>query len=306
MTPLEYRAEFDADITFSNGGGLQAQGFRLDVPGPNVGDAELAELLTVHLGLLMVERVSLRNVRVIREQHKGSRGGPSDQAQAAPPGSGRLVDLSHDIVDGMLTHPGIPGPKIGAFLTREDSRVRYAEGTEFTLGQISMVSNTGTYLDTPYHRYADGFDLAGLALESCVDLPIVVVRTVGSGVRAVEESTLAAYDVAGRAVILHTGGDRHWGTPDYAVDAPYLTEAGAQWLASHGGVLVGIDSVNIDSLDGKARPAHSILLRAGIPIVEHLTGLNQLPPAGARFHAAPPKVRDFGTFPVRAYALVTG
>ncbi|HET6531222.1 MAG TPA: cyclase family protein, partial [Actinoplanes sp.] len=184
---------------------------------------------------------------------------------------------------------------------------RYAEGTEFTIGRISMVSNTGTYLDSPFHRYADGTDLAGLPLERLADLPAVVVRTVGSGARAVDVGALAALDVAGRAVLLHTGGDRRWATPAYAVDAPYLTEAGATWLAEHGAALVGIDAVNIDDISpdgGGRRPAHSILLGAGIPIVEHLTGLEDLPPTGARFTAVPPRVAAFGTFPVRAFATV--
>ena len=168
-----------------------------------------------------------------------------------------------------------------------------------------MIGNTGTYLDSPYHRYPDGPDLAGLPLAGLVDLPATVVRTAGSTVRAVDVTALAAVEVRGRAVLLHTGGDRHWGTPAYAVDAPYLTEAGARWLVEHGARLVGIDSVNIDeAVAGGSRPAHTLLLAAGIPIVEHLTGLDQLPPTGARFTAAPPRVAGFGTFPVRAYAWI--
>jgi arylformamidase len=213
----------------------------------------------------------------------------------------RWVELSHVISDGMVTYPGIPAPNITPHLTREASRQVYAPGTEFSLDRISMIGNTGTYLDSPYHRYADGVDLAGLPLTSLADLPAVVVRTTG---RAVEVGALAAHEVRGCAVLLHTGGDRHWGTPDYAQDAPYLTEAGADWLVAHGARLVGIDSVNIDDTGDSARPAHSILLAGGIPIVEHLTGLAQLPPTGARFTAAPPRVAGFGTFPVRAYASV--
>ncbi len=168
-----------------------------------------------------------------------------------------------------------------------------------------MVGNTGTYLDSPFHRYADGPDLAALPLESCAELPGVLVRTAGSGGRAVDAGALAALDVAGRAVLLYTGGDAGWGRPEYATDAPYLTEAGARWLAGHGARLVGIDSVNIDDLDGGGhRPAHSILLRAGIPVVEHLTGLSQLPPAGFRFTAAPIPFDGAGTCPVRAYATI--
>lgn len=170
-----------------------------------------------------------------------------------------------------------------------------------------MVGNTGTYLDSPLHRYADGADLAQLPLDRLVDLPAVVIRTAGGSVRAVDVGHLAALPVRGCAVLLHTGGDRGWATPDYVVDAPYLTAAGADWLVEQGAALVGIDAVNIDAIDpgaGGARPAHSALLAAGIPIVEHLTGLGRLPPSGARFTAVPPMFAGLGTFPVRAYATV--
>ncbi|HEX8496190.1 MAG TPA: cyclase family protein [Actinomycetales bacterium] len=221
----------------------------------------------------------------------------------------RLIELSHVITAGMTTYPGLPAPTITPHLTRETSRSTYAPGTEFAIDTITMVGNTGTYLDSPYHRYDGGTDLAGLPLESLVDLPAVVVSTAGAG-RAVDVGALAGLDVQGCAVLLHTGGDVAFGAPEYAHEAPYLTEAGARWLVERGAALVGIDSVNIDSTDrpddGTAgqRPAHTVLLAAGIPVVEHLTGLGQLPPTGARFTAAPPLVAGFGTFPVRAYAAV--
>jgi kynurenine formamidase len=206
----------------------------------------------------------------------------------------------------MTTYPGLPGPEITPHLTRAASRGHYAPGTEFAIDRISMVGNTGTYLDSPFHRYADGTDLSGLALDAVADLPVALVRLTGSAEPGVAAPALAPYDVAGAAVLLHTGWDRHWGTEAYGgPDAPYLTEDGARALAAAGARLVGIDSVNIDSTAGNARPAHSILLAAGIPVLEHLTGLDQLPPTGARLHAAPPRVRDFGTFPVRAYAVLT-
>ena len=168
-----------------------------------------------------------------------------------------------------------------------------------------MVGNTGTYLDSPYHRYPDGTDLAGVPLESVADLPTTVVRLVDSDQRGIEPQALAALDLAGTAVLLHTGWDRHWGTETYGDPAPYLTEPAAKLLADAGARLVGIDSVNIDDThSGGQRPAHSILLHAGVPVLEHLTGLADLPVTGARLHAAPPRVRDFGTFPVRAYAIV--
>jgi arylformamidase len=227
---------------------------------------------------------------------------PSPQYRAATDRT--WVELSHVIVAGMITYPGLPGPDMVPHLTREDSRKVYETGTEFSLGRISMVGNTGTYLDSPYHRYADGTDLAGLRLDQLADLPAVVVRTIGSQSRAVDIGALAASDVTDHAVLLHTGGDRHWGTPDYARDAPYLTEDAAHWLVEHQARLVGIDAVNIDDTSTGQRPAHSVLLAAGIPIVEHLTGLHQLPIRGARFTAAPPRVAEFGTFPVRAYASI--
>ncbi|HET9517017.1 MAG TPA: cyclase family protein [Actinoplanes sp.] len=306
----EYRAQFDATVIFANGGGLHAQDFRVDVPGVDVTDAQIATLFVTSLSLLMVDRVELANVQVYPEAHKGTRGGPSDVA-AAPGAPTRFIELSHVIRAGQVTYPGLPAPEITAHLSRADSRAVYAEGTEFGIDRISMVGNTGTYVDSPYHRYADGTDLAGLPLERLADLPAVVVRTAGSGVRGVDVGHLAAVDVAGRAVLLHTGGDAAFGTPAYAEDAPYLTAAGAAWLVEHGARLVGIDAVNIDDVAGastgaapKDRPAHTLLLAAGIPVVEHLTGLAQLPPTGARFTAAPPRIAGFGTFPVRAYAAV--
>jgi arylformamidase len=216
----------------------------------------------------------------------------------------RWVDLSHVITEGMITYPGLPGPQILPHLTREASRQVYAEGTEFAIDEMRLVGNTGTYVDSPFHRFAGGVDLAGLPLESLADLPAVVVRASGAPPRALDAGALAGFEVAGCAVLLHTGGDVNWGTPGYVDDAPFLTEAGARWLVEHGARLVGIDSVNIDDIADTRRPAHTVLLGAGIPVVEHLTGLDQLPAAGARFTAVPPPMVGFGTFPVRAYAAV--
>jgi arylformamidase len=305
MAATEYRAQFDAVVTFANGGGLRADGFRVDVPGPDVSERDVAGLFIASLNLLMVDAVELRNLRVFAEQHKGTRGGPSDRPMAPDSRRRRIVDLSHPVRDGMITYPGLPAPDIRPHLTREQSRQRYEPGTEFQIDEITLVGNTGTYLDSPFHRYADGLDLAALPLERCVELPAVVARTAGSGSRAVDVGAVAALDVAGRAVLLHTGGDADWGKAGYATDAPYLTEAGARWLVGHGAVLVGIDSVNIDDIQsGGHRPAHSILLRAGVPVVEHLTGLGQLPATGFRFTAAPVPLAGAGTFPVRAYAAI--
>jgi arylformamidase len=217
--------------------------------------------------------------------------------------SARWVELSHVISAGMVTYPGLPAPEITPHLTREASREVYAPGTEFAIDSVRMVGNTGTYLDSPFHRYPEGPDLAGLPLDRLADLPAVVVRAVGDPF--VDVGTLEGHDVTDRAVLLHTGGDAAWGRPEYAVDAPYLTADGAAWLVEHGALLVGIDAVNIDAMTPHGeRPAHTQLLAAGIPVVEHLTGLGQLPPTGARFTAAPPRFAGFGTFPVRAYAAV--
>jgi kynurenine formamidase len=218
--------------------------------------------------------------------------------------STRFVELSHIITAGMTTYPGLPTPQITPHLTREASRQVYAEGTEFSIDEVRLVGNTGTYVDSPFHRFADGIDLARLPLDSLADLPAVVVRAVDASSRGIDVDALSGLEVAGSAVLLHTGGDEHWGTPRYAEDAPFLTEAGARWLVEHGARLVGIDSINIDDTGDRRRPAHTVLLGATIPIVEHLTGLDQLPLTGARFTAVPPPFAEFGTFPARAYAAL--
>ncbi|QSB05721.1 cyclase family protein [Natronoglycomyces albus] len=301
-----YRAAFDAEITFSNGGGISVHGFRLDIPGPTISHDALATLLVRHLGLLMVDQVTFSKLEIIEEPHKGSRGGPSDPAAAVAAQRREKVELSHVIEEGMTTYPGLPGPTFTDHLSRADSRDSYAPGTEFAIGRIDMVGNTGTYLDSPFHRYAEGSDLADLPLDSVADVPIVVVDLTGSAERGITARALAPYDLAGAAVLLHTGWDAHWRTQKYgdAHSAPYVTEDGANYLVEAGAVLVGIDAVNIDDTTGDTRPAHSILLAARVPVLEHMTNLGQLPLSGARLHAAPPRVRGFGTFPVRAYALV--
>ncbi|WP_275888202.1 cyclase family protein [Nonomuraea lactucae] len=218
-----------------------------------------------------------------------------------------IVELSHRIVEGMVTYPGVPGPVLGTHLSREDSREVYAPGTEFEIGTITLAANTGTYLDTPHHRYAGGADLSQVPLERLADLPGVVVRGVvrPREVRPREVRIDESLDVRGRAVLVHTGWDRHFGTEEYAYGHPYLAPESARWLAEQGAALVGIDSLNIDDTPPRGeRPAHTILLAAGIPVVEHLTGLVALPGEGFRFHAAPPMVAGMGSFPVRAYAVV--
>ncbi|GAA3741839.1 kynurenine formamidase [Spinactinospora alkalitolerans] len=216
-----------------------------------------------------------------------------------------LADLSHQIVAGMTTYPGLPAPVVEDHLSFDESRRDYAPGTEFHIGRISMVANTGTYLDTPAHRYRDGSDLADLELDKVAGLDGAVIDATE---RAVGPEALKGVDVAGRAVLIRTGWDRYWRTEAYgSPEHPHLTEAGAKALVEAGAALVGIDSVNIDDTSpesGGARPAHSALLAAGIPVVEHLCLLDQLPAAGFQFFAVPVKVRGLGTFPVRAFALI--
>ena len=216
-----------------------------------------------------------------------------------------IIDLSHPIHAGLRTHPGLPAPTSTPFRTREDYRA--ACGTDFQVDQVTMVGNTGTYLDSPFHRFADGGDLASVPLASVADLATLVLDVRRD--RAVSVESLAQLkheNLAGAAVLLHTGGDRHWATETYAEQAPFLTADGAQWLAERRPALVGIDSVNIDNLADHSRPAHTTLLGAGVLVLEHLTALVDLPVRGARLHAAPPAWRRVGTWPVRAYALVPG
>ena len=307
----EYRASFDATVRFSNGGDLTARGFRVDLPASDTDADGIAALFVASLGLLMTESVTLANVQVFAEPHKGTRGGPADRPTAdggmgETAAAGRLVELSHVIRAGMVTLPGLPGPQITPYLTRDASRASYARGTEFAIDWLTMIGNTGTYLDAPYHRYPDGADLSGIPLERTADLPAVAVRVTGTGPLGIDVGALAALDVTGKAVLLHTGDAARFDTPGYAEDRHYLTRAGAAWLAEHGAALVGIDALNIDDTADGERPAHSLLLAAGIPVVEHLTGLDQVPPTGARFTAVPLRIEQFGTIPVRAFARLPG
>ena len=215
-----------------------------------------------------------------------------------------LIDLSHTVEHGMVTYKGLPAPIICDYLSREASRARYAPGTEFHIGKIEMVANTGTYLDSPFHRYADGMDLAQLPLEGLANLDTVVVR-VAPGQRSIGRESFEHLNVGGKAVLVATGWDRHWRTDQYFEGHPFLTGDAAQWLRDAGAILVGIDSLNIDDTADLARPVHSTLLGAAIPIVEHLCGLSAVPETGSRFFAVPVKVKAFGTFPVRAFALNT-
>lgn len=215
----------------------------------------------------------------------------------------RFVDLSHTVIHGQVTYPGLPAPLICDYLSREASRGRYAEGVTFQIGKIEMVANTGTYVDSPFHRYEGGKDLSALSLERLADLETLVVR-VDSGVQEITVERLENLDVRGKAVLFATGWDRHFGGEQYAQGHPFVGESAARWLAERGPAMVGIDSVNIDDTRDGRRPAHSLLLARDIAICEHMSNVGALPDSGARFFAVPPKVRGFGTFPVRAFAIV--
>ena len=215
----------------------------------------------------------------------------------------RLIDLSHDVEHGMITYKGLPAPIICDFLSREESRKHYAEGTEFNIGKLEMVANTGTYVDSPFHRFADGMDLSELPLESLVDLEGLVVHLPTSG-RAISATAFDGLELKGKAVLIHTNWSRHWRTDQYFEGHPFLTKDAAEYLIGSGAAFVGIDTYNIDDIMDGTRPAHTLLLGNRIPICEHMHGLENLPDHGFRFHAAPVKVKAFGTFPVRAYAVV--
>lgn len=217
---------------------------------------------------------------------------------------GRLIDLSHVIEEGMVTFKGLPGPHLCDYWSREATAEKYDDGSTFQIGRIDMVANTGTYVDSPFHRYADGKDLSELPLGSLADLEAVLVRAPFERGLAVDVAAFAGLDVRGKAVLVATGWDRHWRTEAYYSDHPFLTAAAADWLVANGAAFVGIDSHNIDNTSARARPVHTKLLGDGIPIGEHLTNLVTLPDGGFRFHAVPPKVKGMGTFPVRAYAVV--
>jgi arylformamidase len=212
----------------------------------------------------------------------------------------RFIDLAHPVEHGMITYKGMPGPVISDYRSREDSRTYYAEGAEFHIGRIEMIANTGTYIDSPFHRYANGADLSQLSLKSIADLPGICIA---AGQSAIDAEVFENKDLSGRAVLVHTGWSRYWRTEKYAECPPFLTRDAAAFLVEAKAALVGIDSMNIDDIHDKARPVHSLLLKANIQIVEHLTNLAELPAENFRFFAIPPPVKSFGSFAVRAFAI---
>jgi arylformamidase len=215
----------------------------------------------------------------------------------------KLIDVSHEIESGMITYPGLPAPSVSDYLGREASRAHYAAGTTFQIGRIEMIANTGTYIDAPFHRFAEGGDLSTLALERLAAVEGILIDATQAG-RELGPALFERFEVNGKAVLIRTDWDRHWRTPQYGQPAPFVSRAAAAWLAARNPALVGIDSINIDDMADGTRPAHTLLLGAGIPVVEHLCQLAQLPLTGFRFHCVPVKFRGVGTFPVRAYAVL--
>ncbi len=294
---MSKRVQFDFEIDFTNGGGIQGQDFRLDIDGEDIEDKILADYIVQDMRLLMVGEVRILNKKIISEVHKReSNHSPIDPS---------YIDLSHVIYDGLVTYKGLPAPIICDFLSRENSRSRYAAGTEFQIGKIEMVTNTGTYVDCPFHRYEDGKDLSEVMIESFANLEGIVVRANYKNGLAITADAFKGKELRNRAVLVHTGWAEHWATDKYYENHPFLTEDAAVYLKGCGVKLVGIDSHNIDDTRGNTRPVHSTLLREEIIIAEHLCNLESIPDEGFTFTAVPPKFKGAGTFPVRAFAKLT-
>lgn len=294
---MQYRVRFDFDIHFTNGGSLTGTDFRLDIAGDTIADNELADYIVADLRLLMAGQVTIRNKVVFTEAHKRT-------AINEPGQRTQLIDLSHTIEHGLVTYKGLPAPIVCDFLSREDSRSFYEEGTEFQIGKIEMVTNTGTYLDCPFHRFPDGNDLSQVGLDAFTDLEGTEIRLPYAQSLTITADQLKNHEIRNRAVLIHTGWDEHWNTDLYYTNHPYLTADAATYLRDCGAKLVGIDSHNIDDTSGRSRPVHTTLLGANILIVEHLCNLSAVPASGFTFSAIPPKFKGVGTFPVRAMAKI--
>ncbi len=291
---MDKRVVFDFDITFTNGGGIQGQDFRLDIDEDQISDKALAACIVKDLRLLMVEKVDILNKHYINEKHKRK------PDHIPPPES--LIDLSHVVFDGLITYKGLPAPIICDYLSRETSKSNYEEGTSFQIGKIEMVTNTGTYIDCPFHRYAHGKDLSEVELESFANLEAITIHA--EGALAIDVDYFKNKEIRNKAVIICTGWSAHWNTDTYFENHPFVTQAAAAYLRDAKVKLVGIDSHNIDDTRGKSRPVHTILLGSEILIVEHLCNLDKLPEDNYLFSAVPPKFKGAGTFPVRAFATI--
>jgi len=294
---MDKRVKFDFEIEFTNGGGIQGQDFRLDIDGDAVSDKDLADYIVKDMQLLMVGEVRILNKEIFTEKHKR-------QPINKPSSRSSFVDLSHTIEDGLVTYKGLPAPIICDYLSREKSREVYETGTEFQIAKIEMVSNTGTYIDCPFHRYEHGKDLSQVTIEAFADINGIVIRADHRKALAIDATFFKEKEIRGMAILVHTGWEVHWNTAEYFQNHPYLTEDAALYLRKCGVKLVGIDSLNIDNTQNKSRPVHSTLLASDILIVEHLCNLGNLPDEGFTFSALPPKFKGVGTFPVRAMAKI--
>ena len=299
-TSNDRRVCFDFEVEFSNGGGIQGQGFRLDIDGEAIDDRALADYIVRDLRLLMVGGVRILNKRIIAEPHKRALKVERMTGQTADRAD--LIDLSHVVHDGEPVYSGLPAPRISDHLSHAESRARYADGVSFQIGHIDMVANSGTAIDAPFHRYPGQPDVSALPLAAIADVDAVVVHLQGMRGRRIDRDAFGAIDIAGRAVLLDTGWSAYWGTPAYAEGWPFLGREAAIDLRDRGARLVGIDTLNIDDTSDAERPAHSILLAAGVPIVENLASLAALPAEGVRFSAVPMRAAGMGAFPVRAWA----
>ncbi|MBC7934184.1 MAG: cyclase family protein [Rhizobacter sp.] len=294
---MDKRVKFDFEIYFTNGGSIKGEDFQLDIPGDSISDKELTGLIVSDLRLLMVGETKILKKQLFDEPHK--RKSVNEKLETTI-----LIDLSHTIEDGLVTYKGLPAPIICDYLSREKSKQFYEEGTSFQIGKIEMVSNTGTYIDCPFHRFENGKDLSGIGLESFTDLEGIIVKIPFTERLEITKEQITNYEIRNRAVLIHTGWDTQWNTEKYYDNHPYLTEDAAEYLRDCGATLVGIDSHNIDDTSGRSRPVHTTLLGADILIVEHLCNLQLVPPEGFTFSAIPPKFKAVGSFPVRAMAKV--
>ena len=294
---MDKRVKFDFEIYFTNGGSIKGEDFHLDIEGDDIADKVLADYIVNDMRLLMVGETKILNKEIFVEPHKRK---PVDVKISTD----ILIDLSHTIENGLITYKGLPAPIICDYLSRENSKQFYEEGTTFQIGKIEMVSNTGTYIDCPFHRFENGKDLSEIGLESFTDIDAIVIHLPYSEGLEITETHLKNYEVRNRAVLIHTGWDKHWNTELYYEGHPYLTKAAAEYLRDCSVKLAGIDSHNIDNTTGRSRPVHTTLLGAEILIVEHLCNLYLLPDDGFTFSAIPPKFKGVGTFPVRAMAKI--
>ena len=293
---MDKRVKFDFEIYFTNGGSIKGEDFRLDINGDTITDKELADSIVSDMRLLMVGQTKIFNKEILTEPHRRK---PAIEQKS----NSLFIDLSHTIENGLVTYKGLPAPVICDYLSREDSKKFYEAGTEFQIGKIEMVTNTGTYIDCPFHRFAQGKDMSEVGLEHFADLDGIVIRVPFKETLAVTPAHLEGYEIRNRAVLIHTGwGDACWNTENYYENHPYLTREAAEYLRDCQVKLTGIDSHNIDNTTGKSRPVHTTLLGADILIVEHLCNLYLLPQEGFLFSAIPPKFKGVGTFPVRAMA----